>query len=162
MKAVVRNGHWYFTSNYVYYNSSNRNVLRYIEGLEYDLLRVVLQQMNMTFVHVPTPKSFEIWDVPQTKNLVSGLFGKEIYIALGNVGTNHLGESNIDSTNSFYMLSARWYVPCSVKYPRWSSVFRILTVELWLVLIISIVTASISIHLLGDTVARLSGKGIRH
>ena len=47
------------------------------------------------------------------------------------------------------MVSVRWYVPCSVKYTRWSSIFRILTVELWLVLIISIVTAAISNTLVG-------------
>jgi hypothetical protein len=27
----------------------------YIEGLEYDLLRAVLEHINMTFDHVPTP-----------------------------------------------------------------------------------------------------------
>ena len=46
-------------------------------------------------------------------------------------------------------MRVRWYVPCSVKYPRWSSIFRILSVELWLVLIISIVLATISITLVG-------------
>ena len=42
------------------------------------------------------------------------------------------------------MRSVSWYVPCSVKYPRWSNIFRILSVELWLVLITSIVIATIS------------------
>jgi len=54
-----------------------------------------------------------------------------------------------DTTNTYNMMSIRWYVPCSVKYPRWSSVFRILSVELWLVLIISIVIATISTTLVG-------------
>jgi hypothetical protein len=52
MNAVVRNGHWYFTTNYVYNNDSNCDLGRYIEGFEYDLLRVVLERMNMSFVHV--------------------------------------------------------------------------------------------------------------
>ena len=46
-------------------------------------------------------------------------------------------------------MSVRWYVPCSIKYPRWSSIFRVLSVELWLVLIISIVIAAISTTLVG-------------
>ena len=40
-------------------------------------------------------------------------------------------------------MSVRWYVPCSVKYSIWSRFFRILSVELWFVLIILIVTAAI-------------------
>ena len=149
MKAVVRDSHWWFTTKYVYYNDSNGNGRKYIKGLEYDLLRVVWKQINMTFVHVPTPKGFEIEDGSLRTNLIIGMLEKEIYIALGNVGTNFLIESFIDSTNPYYMMRARWYVPCSVKYPRWSSIFRILSVELWLVLIISIVTAAISTSLVG-------------
>jgi hypothetical protein len=34
---------------YVNHTDSNGSVVRYIEGLEMDLLRVFLQQMNMTF-----------------------------------------------------------------------------------------------------------------
>jgi hypothetical protein len=76
MKAVVRDSHWYFTTNYVYYRGSNSNIVRYVEGLEYDLLRVVLQQMNMTFVHVPSPEGFEMEDEFLISNLVMGMFGK--------------------------------------------------------------------------------------
>jgi hypothetical protein len=148
MKAVVRNGNWYFNANYVYYKGSNRSVLRYIEGLEYDLLKVVLEHMNMTFVHVPTPEGFEVGG-SSVNNLVKGMLRKEIYIALGAVGTNYLIHLAIDSTNSHYMMSVRWYIPCSDKYPRWSSIFRILSVELWLFLVISIVIAAISTTLFG-------------
>jgi hypothetical protein len=55
----------------------------------------------------------------------------------------------IVSTNTYFIKNVRWYVPCSVKYPRWSSFFRILSTNLWLVLIISIVTAVISTTLVG-------------
>jgi hypothetical protein len=77
------------------------------------------------------------------------MFSKEAYIALGNIGTRYLFISFLDSTNSYYVMSVHWYVPCSVKYPKWSSIFRILSVELWLVLIISIIFAAISTKLLG-------------
>jgi len=148
MKAVVRDTHWYLTTKYVYYNDSNGKVLKHVAGLEYDLLRVVLQQMNMSFVHVPTPEGFEM-EEGLVDNLIGAMFEKEAYIALGNVGTNYLKVSDFDSCNSYYMLRVRWYVPCSVKYPRWSSIFRILSVELWSVLIISIVIAAISTTLVG-------------
>ena len=149
MKSVVRDSHWYFTAVYVGHTFSNGTVVRHIEGLEYDLLRVVLQQTNMTFVHIPTPDGFEIGESCVLNNLIRGMIKKEINIALGDVGNYLLEDSFLDSMNSYYMLRFRWYVPCSVKYPRWSSIFRILSVELWLVLIISIMIAAISTTLVG-------------
>jgi hypothetical protein len=121
----------------------------YIRGLEYDLLLVVVQQMNMTLFHVPTPKGFAIEEGSAASSLVQEMYRKEIYIALGAVSTHYLMLSYIDSTNIYYRISIRWYVPCSDKYPRWSSIFRILSVELWVVLIISIVVAAISTTLFG-------------
>jgi hypothetical protein len=61
MKALVRDGRWYFTTEYVNVSLSNGSVVQgYISGLEYDLLKVVLKEMNMTLFHIPTPKYFEI------------------------------------------------------------------------------------------------------
>jgi hypothetical protein len=77
------------------------------------------------------------------------MIAKEAYIALGDVGNHILLESYFDSTSTYNIFTVRWYVPCSIKYPRWSSVFRILSLELWVVLIIVIVIASISTTLVG-------------
>jgi hypothetical protein len=109
----------------------------YIEDLESELLRVVLEYMNMTLI------------MSLHQKIYLGLFSKEAYLALGNTGTRYLLISFLDSTNSYYMMSVHWYVPYPVKYPKWSSNFRILSVELWLFLIVSIVFAAISTKLLG-------------
>jgi hypothetical protein len=150
MKAVVRDDHWYLTTEYVNVSLSNGRVVKvYISGLEYILLKVVLKRMNMALFHVPKPKEFEIRGKVEINNLILHMFGKEIYIAVGGLGTNFWLVSIFDSTNPYYTITARWYVPCSEKYPRWSSIFRILSVELWLVLILSIVFVAISITLVG-------------
>jgi hypothetical protein len=82
MKAVVRDRHSGFTTQYVNVSLSNGRVVKgYIRGLEYDLLKFVLEQMNMTHVHVPTPKGFETAET--VVNLFEGMIGKEIYIVLG-------------------------------------------------------------------------------
>jgi hypothetical protein len=114
-----------------------------------DLIRIALQQMNITFENVLTQKDFEIDERDEIINLVMGMYGKEIYIALGAVGRHYLLIPYFDSTNIYYLMTVRWYVPCSVKYPRWSSIFRILSEELWLVLIISSVFAAMSITVVG-------------
>jgi uncharacterized protein YacL len=82
-------------------------------------------------------------------NLVRTMIEKDAYIALGNVGAIILFISYSHSNNSYYISGIRCYVPYSVKYPRWSSAYKILSVELWLVLIISIVIAAISTTLVG-------------
>ena len=148
MKTLVRNAKWYFTTNYAQNEVSNGSLWEYIEGLEYDLLKVILQQMNMELVPVPTPEVFEM-DEETVHKLMFDMFDKKIHIALGGIGTEIVSQSFFDSTYPYYMMSVRWYVPCSVKYPRWSSIFRIHSVELWLVLIISIVIAAISTTLVG-------------
>jgi hypothetical protein len=59
MKALVRYGAWNLTTNYTNQTDSNGNVVTKIVGMEMDLLWIVLKQMNMTFVHVPTPESIK-------------------------------------------------------------------------------------------------------
>jgi hypothetical protein len=145
MKAVVRNGQSFEATYYTYDYVSSMNVIR---GLEMDLLRIILQQMNMTFFYVPTPEGFEI-ENGSVNNLVTALIEKEAYIVLGRVTRNFLFCTFFDLTNTHLTTRVRWYVPCFEKYPRWRNIFRILSVELWLVLIISIVIAAISTSLVG-------------
>jgi hypothetical protein len=102
----------------------------------------------MKYVYVRTAEGFEI-EQTLVANLVRFLVGKEAYIALGDVITQIMMLSFFDVTNIHYFSSVRWYVPCSVKYPRWSSIFRILSVEIWIILIVSIVFAAISNTIFG-------------
>jgi hypothetical protein len=74
--------------------------------------------MNMTFEHVPTPEDFEKRKDSQTKNVIMVTIGKEIFIALGNVGTHCFIEPFMSSTSTYYMVRVRWYLPCSVEYQR--------------------------------------------
>jgi translation initiation factor IF-1 len=122
MISYVIEGHWELTTNYVH-DDSNGNVGSYIKSLEYQLLGIVLQKMNMTFFHVQTPKGFE----GRYENITQFISGRMrmgfIDIAVGDVGSHYLFKSGLDSTNSYSIMSIRWYVPCSVAYPRWSSIF---------------------------------------
>ena len=146
MRAVVRDGRVYVGTYYVNDTDSNGII---IKGLEMDLLRIILQQMNMTFVHVPTPQGFEI-EEGSVNNLVNAMIAKEAYIALGSVTSSFLLYTSFDLTNTHFTTRYSWYVPGPVKYPRWSSIFRILSAELWIVLIISIVFAAISTTIFGQ------------
>jgi hypothetical protein len=145
MQALVIHDQWNFTTIYIHLNDSNGNVGWYIKNLEIDLLMVVLQQMNMTLVHVLT---ISIPEMNQSSTFQT-FNGNGSFIALGDL--LNIGWLNpfTDCISFYYFTSIRWYVPCSIKNPRWSSIFRILSVELWVVLIISIVTAAISTTIVG-------------
>jgi hypothetical protein len=99
MKAVIRNGHGYFTTSYFNQTYSNGSVEWYINGLEIKLLLIVLQQMNMTYVYVPTPEGFET-DQGWIANLVTFLIGKKAYIALGDLAIQILLLPFFDTTSS--------------------------------------------------------------
>ena len=148
MKAVVRNRINEVTAYYSNRTDSIGRVFTEVFGSEMDLLTMVLKQMNMTLVHVPTPEGFEI-EKGLTDNLTEAMIAKKAYISLGLLGTHIVLHPFLDFTNSHYILSFSWYVPCSEKYPRWGSIFRILSVELWTILIISIVSEAISTTLVG-------------
>jgi hypothetical protein len=112
MKTFVSDGNCEFSTKYVQDKDSNGNIVRHIEGLEYDLLSVVLQQMHMTFVYVLTPEGFELQE-GSVNYVIKAMSAKETYIALGTVGTHYVMISFFDSTNTYYMMRVRWYVPCS-------------------------------------------------
>ena len=141
MKAIVKNGESDFTTIYNTHMDSNGSVVTEVSGIEIDLLKLVLKQMNMTFIHVPTKEN--------EFNLIRALFENKISIALGDLVNAIWLNTYFDCSSLYYVSGIRWYVPCSIKYPRWNSIFRILSVEMWLVLIISIVIAAISITLVG-------------
>jgi len=148
MKAVIRKNVWPITTYYQKHTYSNGSVVTKVHGMELNFLMMVLKQMNMTFVHVHTPKGFEIGR-DLTNNLTEAMISKDVYIALGSLGTGIMVDTFSDFSNSYFIMTSRWYVPCSDKYSRWNSIFRIFSLEVWLVLILSIVTAAISTTLVG-------------
>jgi hypothetical protein len=155
--AVVRDGYGFVG---IYYINDTVSSESDIKGLEMDLLRIILKQINMTFVYVPTPEGFEV-ECGSVNNLVSAMNAKEAYIALGRVERNLLYYSSFDFTNSHFTTRYRWYLPCPAKYPRWSSMFRILPVELWIFIIVSIVFAAISTTIFGHNICTSEWQGYK-
>ena len=110
MKTVVRSSHWSLNAGYVNIRLPNGTLGWTVEGRDVDLLRVALQQMNLTFVLVPTPEGFEM-ETGLVQNLIMAMIAKEAYIALGDVGNHLLLESYFGSTSTYNIFNVRWYVP---------------------------------------------------
>jgi hypothetical protein len=144
------------TNNYIQLSDTNGNAVWVRETLDLMLLKVVLKQMNMTFVPLL------LSDVLNPIDLASEmLLGKSSYIILGVLLSIDSLNTALGFTSLYYFTNIRWYVPCSVKYQRWSSIFRLFSVELWLVLIISIVTVAISTTLVGRYSCTSEWKGYK-
>jgi len=148
VNALILDNKWLFTTIHINITYSNGTVVTYVTGSEMELLSIVLQQMNMTLIHVPIPECF-VKGENCLNDIIFSLFLREYDIIVGNMGNTFLLNKLLSATTSYYLMTYRWFVPCSDKYPRWSSIFRILSVELWLVLIISIVIVAISTTLVG-------------
>jgi len=58
MKNFVRSSNWTHIARHNRNKFPNGSVFRAAEGKDVDLLSVVLQQMNLTYVLVPTPENF--------------------------------------------------------------------------------------------------------
>jgi hypothetical protein len=147
MKALVNVGHSFLATQFTYQKDSNGNVVRSIRGLEIKLLQTALWYMNMTLQSTASDRASV--PIKTLGDVSSYMLAKKVYIFLGSQGNHPIIASLFDTTSVYNMDSFRWYVPCSVKYPRWSSIYRILSVELWVVLIISIVIVAISTTLVG-------------
>jgi hypothetical protein len=85
MKAVVLDGNTNDTTNYIYHTDSNGNIVLKLVGLEMDLLWVVLQQMNMILVHIPTPENLTFMKGILSDDLFWAMISKEAFIALGDL-----------------------------------------------------------------------------
>jgi hypothetical protein len=86
MKAAVKDDEWYYTTHYSYGNYSDDSAEINVEGLERELLAVILRQMNMTFVHVHTQHTFDINNFP-VDSIFKALILKDSYSVIGSMGT---------------------------------------------------------------------------
>ena len=124
MNILVRDGKWAFSTIFVPRKDSKGNIGYALQGVETNLLMVLPQHLNMCLNVVYKVKGSEILN-----KLLGGMISKEIYLGLGSFGTDYLDVSYLDNKNIYTMMSISWYVPCSVKNPRWSSIIRILSVD---------------------------------
>ena len=149
-----------FTTLYVHPTQSNGTLLIYIRGLEIVLLSIVLQQMNMTFILVPTTENFQTEKCGKQYSYIFVSINV-YYIIVNNVGNIFLLYPYFSSANSDYIMTRRWNVPCSDKHRRWSNFFQIVSMELWLVLIISIGIVAISTTLVARYSCRYDWQGYK-
>jgi hypothetical protein len=85
MKALIRNTKVGFTTISLEHTYSNDTHVRSIAGLEYDLFKLVYEQMNMSYVQVSSPGFGMENGVPVNK-IIGAMFKNEVDRILGGLG----------------------------------------------------------------------------
>ena len=117
------------------------------DGWEVRLFRIIAGSLKMTPTYVRPPNSL---GESYSNDIVQILALDEADIAFGGL-ENWIRldwVTELDTTRSYFTRRIRWYVPCAFKYPRWSSIYRIFSAQLWVCLIISLAVTSSTVSLI--------------
>ena len=117
------------------------------DGWEVRLFRIIADSLNMTPTYVRPPNSLVIHYASEVVDILA-LDKADIVFGALDSEIRWLREKELDTTTSYIMRRLRWYVPCSFKYPRWSSIYRIFSAQLWVCLILSMAVISSTISLI--------------
>jgi hypothetical protein len=116
---------------HVRYNDSYNQTV-YEEGWEVELLKIIAKTLNMSL------------------DIVSG--NEENYrnghptIYFGGYNTFPSSKSKLRvSSRNYLTIRSAWYTPCAVKSQRWSRLFNIFSVEMWMCFALSLVLAVITV-----------------
>jgi hypothetical protein len=114
---------------------SNQTELLYTDGIEIKLVDVVAEAMNAVQTYVGPENS--------QRTLYYDLLNRTTDIAVGATILRTEYTAVADPTVIFDSDRLLWYVPCSVKIPRWMSIIKMFGPSLWLAVFASIILAVI-------------------
>ncbi|XP_069694746.1 probable glutamate receptor [Periplaneta americana] len=123
------------------------NELVYLDGLEIRLLNSVMEAINATLVYHPA--LLGEWGVRLENGTWTGLFGNPI----NKVSDVSIGVAIVDAalweladfTIPHLIFDMSWHVPCAKPIPRWTSLFRAFSTELWFMFVFVYFAVSIVI-----------------
>jgi len=103
------------------------------DGWEIEMLRIIGNKLNM---------SLDIAGVESVLDVI--YFEEEVqpFIFVGGFAAFSSDVDNFcDYSRSYFTARAIWYTPCAVKYQRWTRFFNILSVDMWICFVLSLVLA---------------------
>jgi len=118
------------------------------DGWEVSLFRIIADSLNMTPTYVCLLKSCVEDAYLKDSVEILKLDKADILFGGWESGGRWSWEKEIDTTISYFMRRVRWYVPCAFKYPRWSSIYRIFSTQLWVCLMLSLAVTSSTVSLI--------------
>ncbi|PSN38746.1 hypothetical protein C0J52_16959 [Blattella germanica] len=115
-------------------NTNEAGTIEYSGGTEVELFRIIAEYLNMSIIYLP-PNAIA-WGTQLENGTVTGMLGEVISgysdLALDNFWYRCHVHNEIQCLTSHSIDAARWFVPCTQPYPRWTSLTRVFKLSLWL------------------------------
>ncbi|KDR09956.1 hypothetical protein L798_15790 [Zootermopsis nevadensis] len=136
-------------------NDKNSTVLRYKDGFEIRLLRLIGSAINASLVFRPPPDNGELWGRNLLNGTWTGIRGDVVHgksdVALCAIVVTSENSVVMDPTVTYMRGGFVWVVPHPETFPRWLSVFRVFKLFAWLCIIVTILLASVIMWRLSRT-----------
>jgi hypothetical protein len=132
----------------VWYNESYYQDV-YEDGWEIEMLKSIGKAKNMS-LHIATYGEVVRFMIPQDGKLGERLKGKPFILVGWYPGLHSELDYFSDYTRSYFSLRFAWYTPCAVKYRRWSRLFNIFSVDMWISFALSLVLAVITVRCISN------------
>jgi ABC-type amino acid transport substrate-binding protein len=125
---------------------TNEGNVTYDEGSDIRLFLFTAEAMNMSVVFRPSQNTKERWPIKLENGSWTGAFGELINnkadIAFSTLALTLDRLAYFDATNVYYFSGFLWIVPCAKPFERWSSVIRVFSASMWLLLFIWIILSA--------------------
>jgi hypothetical protein len=141
----------------VWNNDAGRYDFIYQKGLDIAILTVISESLNMPLVLLPTGYSCSdsMRDDVRSRLLAEELLNKEADIVTGGLVRAEISGYPFEVTHGYYNRRIAVYTPCAIKHPRWSRIFKIFSIELWLSIISFFILVIITVNRISDYGHRL-------
>jgi hypothetical protein len=133
--------------NRIWNNASGRYSLIYNNGWDIGMITAISDSLNLSLVGLPAhyPGSKSIDKFVTMNTLTAELVQGKADIVIGQILREEIFSFSLETTRSYYSMRTAWCTPCAAKYPRWSRIFKIFSVDLWISFTLSLVLAVITV-----------------
>lgn len=130
----------------------------YTRGLDVRIFLYITQIMNVSATF--TPLTPELWGQKLENGSWTGIFGEVFYnradVAFSSTMLTIAKFRYLDFTIPYGTAHYVWVVPCAKPYPPWSSISRVFSTEVWLLVFVFVIVVAIVMLCLSAFTAKFS------
>ncbi|PSN35093.1 Ionotropic receptor 570 [Blattella germanica] len=130
----------------VHSNGSDTKKIIFKGGIGMVTLNTVAEAMNFTLEYLdPTQANWGTWE-----GIMRLIYSRKVDLVFGGASIIIHWLRVADFTIPFHFGGIVWWVPCAQSFPRWKSIIRVFSPNLWLLGLFSIIVAGIVMRLLAN------------
>ncbi|PNF30282.1 hypothetical protein B7P43_G18356, partial [Cryptotermes secundus] len=122
--------------------TDDQNVTIYDEGTDMRLFLFIAEVMNMSVAFRFPRNTKEIWPVKLENGVLGDLIDKNADISFSALTINLNKSIYFDSTHVYQFSGLLWIVPCAEPFHQWTSITRVFSAPMWLLLFVFIIISA--------------------